>query len=70
MKGGVSLSKIDELNAKTRKELDNYIQEVKIIVADAKDRQVTADDLEELGRQSFYAMDGVRTLVINYLKEL
>lgn len=61
------------MNTKTLEEklndaLDDFANEVKFN-RETSDKVVTPDDLEELGRQTFYVLGKFRDIIVEHLKE-
>lgn len=61
---------IDELNRVLEKAVNDFSDGIHPNYPEGSSKPVTEHDINELARQTFYAMDEFRKNVVKYLKEL
>ncbi len=59
---------INELDLKIKKDVEGFKEFVKSEYPECSKDPINSGDLAELGRQTYYALDSIRTNVIEYLK--
>ena len=64
------MDKIEQLEESLDKSLEIYKMEMKSNIEAKKGQVLTADDMEDIARQTFYMMDDFKDQIIKYLKEI
>lgn len=63
------MGKIEKLESQLEKSIEDFRVEIKGLVKENQDQTITADDIDEIGRQIYYVLEDFKKHIVEYLKE-
>lgn len=59
---------ISSLESKLNKSIDTFVDEIKLQYPEGSSESVTADDINQLARQTCYVLDDFKKAILEFLK--